>query len=84
MLDFEVWYVKMRQDEIRQQAAAYRAVRRDTGHRPQRRPRWLRRLSEFLAGWGLRVPALRAARLAPAVVRTGQQQHGGRNLWQHR
>lgn len=78
--DFEVWYVKTRQDEIRQQAAVYRTVRRDTEHRPQRRQRWLQRLGAFLAGWGLLVPALPTTRLVPAVVRVAQQKHGGSNL----
>ena len=82
--DFEVWYVKTRQDEIRRQAAASTAARRYTMHRPQRRQRWLLRLGEFLAAWGLRLPALPTTRLAPAVVRRVQQKHGGSNLWQHR
>lgn len=84
MTDFELWYVKTRQDEIRQQAALYRAAQRDPGHRTPRRHRWLRRLGAFLATWGLRRPALPTTRLAPAVVRAAQKQHGGSNVWQHR
>lgn len=78
--DFEVWYVKTRQDEIRRQAAAYRAAPRDKRHRPPRRHRWLRRLGELLAAWGLRVPAFPTTRLAPAVVRIARQKHGGHNV----
>lgn len=81
--DFEVWYVKTRQDEIRRQVAASTAARRDTRPRPQRR-RWLRRLGEFLAAWRLRLPALSSTRLAPASVRGAQQKHGGSHTWQHR
>jgi hypothetical protein len=84
MLDFEVWYAKARQDELWQQVAACTAAYRDKGHRPPQRHRWLLRLNEFLAAWGLRAPALLTPRLAPAVVRGAQQKHGGSNVWQHR
>jgi len=82
--DFEMWYVKTRQDELRRQAAAYTAARRDKRPRPPRRHRWLRRLGKFLVAWGLRLPALSTTRLAPAVVRRAQQTHGGRNVCQPR
>jgi len=78
--DFEVWYVKTRQDEIRRQAAMYRATPRTTGPRPQQRHHWLQRLSARLAAWGLRVPAWPTTRLIPAVVRVARQKHGGSNL----
>jgi len=84
MLDFEVWYAKTRQDEFRQQAAAYTAARRNKMHRPQWWQRWLLRLDELLAVWRLRAPALPTTHLAPAVVRVAQQKHGGSNIWQHR
>ncbi len=84
MLDFEVWYVKARQDELRRQVAACMAAQRDKGHRPPWHHRWLQRLNEFLATWGLRIPALPKARLAPAMLRTAPQKHGGSNVWQHR
>ncbi len=84
MLDFDLWYVKTRQDELWRQVAACTAAQRDKGHRPPRRHHWLRRLHEFLANWGLRLPALPTTRLAPAVVRVAPQKHGGRNVWQHR
>lgn len=80
MWDFEVWYVKARQDELRQQAATYTAARSNQTHRPKQWQRWLLRLEELLAPWRLRAPALRLARLAPVVVRVGQQKHRGRNV----
>src|SRR5262245_35049405 len=87
MLDFayvEMLYVTMRQDELRQQAAASRTARSGKGHRPQRRQRWLRRLAEFLAGWGLRVPALPTTGAKRAVMRVARHKHGGSHVWQHR
>ena len=84
MWDVELWYVKARQEEIWQQVAACTAAQRHQGHRPLRRHHWLQRLNEFLAHWGLRLPALPTTRLAPAVVRVGPQKHGEHNVWQHR
>jgi hypothetical protein len=84
MWDFELWYVKTRQDELRQQVAACMAAPRNTGHRPPRRHHWLQRLHEFLAHWGLRLPARPTTHLAPAVVRVAPQKHGGSNVWRHR
>ena len=84
MLDVELWYIKARQDELWQQVATYTAAQRAKEPRPPRRRHWLRRLNEFLTHWGLRLPALPTARLAPAVVRVGPQKHGEHNIWQHR
>ena len=84
MLDVELLYLMTRQDELWQQMAAYTAAQRAKGHRPPRRHHWLRRLREFLAHWGVRLPALPTTRLAPAVVRVGPQKHGEHNVWQHR
>ncbi len=84
MWDFEVWYVKTRQDELRRQVAACMAAQGDKEHRPPWHHRWLRRLGEFLTAWGLWAPALRTPRLAPVAVRRAQQKQGGSNVWQHR
>jgi len=84
MWDFELWYAKTRQDELRRQVAAYTAAPRHKGYRPPRRHHWLQHLNEFLTNWGLRLPALPTTRLVPAVVRVAPQKHGGSNVWRHR
>ena len=84
LVSVEMWYVEMRQDELRQLAAASRTARIGEGHRPHRRQRWLLRLAEFLAGWGLRIPALPTTGAKRAVVRVARHKHGGSHVWQHR
>jgi len=84
LVSVEMWYVEMRQDELRQQVAASRTARSVKRHRPHRRQRWWLRLAEFLAGWGPRVPALPTTGAKRAVVCVARHKHGGRHVWQHR